>query len=1250
MALIRLVFFSLVSIATAATTRSSSCPRSCDCNYVNTNSLKKTLELTCFVWDIADFISITNFHVEEKFRLNLKCDSAVPGDIDSFMFSSLPHLTSITFNECKISYIHKQAFLGPKNLQEIRIHSASNYHLQFHPYAFDGLDSLENLVLTGSGILRVPNLCDLGNLRVLNVSGNSLSNFKEAGLECLRDFSLPRLAVLDISSNYFPSLEDLNVIGNLFPNLEIFSAADNLIQMSAGEQPLANFAKLRILDLSRNDISELPKSLLKISYDYQEIRLSENKLKQVPRGFFRQCERLIQLELHGNLLDDSIWMELVGLQNLIYVDMSTNKLTFLNQTTITELPRMTFLNLAENLISSIPERTFQNQQRLIELSLAGNQIKALDSKSLHGLLFLKKLALQNNRINSMSADVLNSVPDVIHLNISHNSLLEIPSLNHLTSLEVLDASYNNIHTIPETALQGQRNIKYINLSDNHITEVPDNVFLPCSSLTKLDLSNNFISYLHPSLFMGLRIQTLLLQRNVLQDIGKQFSNMKQLRELNLSSNRIKDTIQKLMFPPNIEMLDLSDNLFEHIRPHAFEGLSQIIMVDLRFNKISTLSLDALKVSSSRFAKTGFRFEDNPLICDCNLLWLRRWSQATEGPIIVNLNITECTGAYGYPKVPLKSIPEDRFLCKYESLCMQSCMCCDFDACDCKYKCPDDCECFNSADLFTTHHIQCSNKNISTVDEYIPKIATMLDYSGNDLSIIKTHSFLGLDYVKTLYLNNSRIELISNGSFVGLTRIKTLRLSNNLITALQSDMFRGLENLENLYLDNNGILEIQDGVFSHVTSLKTLILSDNRLKTMTDYMSTLIFRVSHVSLLANPWVCDCILYFSVRDRPQAFVKSALGRRHVMDLRCVMSVGKNDYKETVLSTLLMNCEGHKHITSTNSYLEELSSSDDTVPEEDAVADDQVSSVVVKETRDNENIWNERMFIFIPAIVVTTLIFIIVIGIMCRREFIKCWLFAKFKCKTSDLELLYDKMRFYDAFVTYHPSDEAFVFKELAIRLERGKPKYHLLLQHRDCPTTSSIPNFISNSVQASHRTIVVLSSTYITDNSFLKCVIESMKNDSVRRLIVITVGDIDSSKVDPVLRTYIRSKNCIRYGEKWFWEKLHVCLPEPGKVEKNIARAEARPYASSDLAKCSNAMMDNQAYEEPFSGNTRPLPQIAVYDYATESQTYEYNSGSQQSSNIYEEIKDQENTSLKYSEPWTETQLRTNVETLSRVTNA
>nr|UTM63734.1 P-TLR [Cyclina sinensis] len=1240
----------------SATTLSVPCPRSCDCSHVQKNTIQKILEIRCFVWDINDVNTHSLSVVQEYFTLKLVCDSGIPLDLEQHMFSSLPYMKEISFNNCKISYVHRHVFIGVPELQSVIINAASNFHLQFHPNAFDTVSKLDTLVLTGNGILKVPNICNLDSLKVLNVSDNSLVTFKDAGIECKGNEALDNLQVIDISDNYFQTVSELKEIGKAFPNTEIFVASKNDIKMSAGENPFVNFENLRILSLSENNISELPDALLENSKDIQEIRLSDNKLRRIPSGVFGYSNRLLQLELQENLLEDSIWLELTDVKNLMYLDISSNLLTFLNQTTLSALPALVHLNLADNRISSVPEQTFENQQSMASLNLAGNMIGTLEKGALHGLLSLSWLELQNNKIYRIDKNIFDSVIQLVHLNMSYNFLSDFPSLEKLLSLTVLDARHNIIEKIQEKMLIGQSHIKDINLSNNRIRELPDSLFMSCKSLERLDLSNNIIPFIHPSLFFGMNLKKLFLQKNGLQDVGLMFYSLKQLLELNLSSNEITDTIQRFTFPENLIMLDLSHNRIRHIRPSAFVGLDQVRMIDLRYNRISTLSKEALKVSTGQYAQTGFRLEENPLKCDCNLLWLRQWNQATHGPIIVNLNVTRCSGAYNYPQSPVKAVPEDRFLCKYESVCTSACKCCDFLACDCKYKCPDMCECYNSADYFSTHYIKCSSKNVTAIDKFIPKIANKLDYSGSDLVSLDSHSFIGMSNLESLLLNSSNIKLISNGTFIGLSSLKTLYLNDNYIKALWKGMFAGLDSLETLYMDNNYISYIENGVLDNIPSLTKLSLTQNFLQYMSDYISALVFNVKDIALFSNPWTCDCILFFSARGKPAAFINMTAGiRKDINSINCSVHSINGLNQVTALKDYRGMCERQSTtVKVTTLYLEEVKSSNN-----DKSKSEESSGKNLQQDTGNEiilqnldgSIWDDKMKIFLPAIVAATIVFIVILMVLCRKEFIKCWLFTKFRCKTNDLELLYDKMRFYDAFIAYHPRDEMYVIRDLALRLERGEPRYLLQLQHRDCPSATSVANFIDSSVKSSQRTIIVLSKDYIEDNSTLKCVLESVKLDSLRRLIVVVLNKVDKSKLDPVLQTIIKGDKSIRYGERWFWEKLKFCLPEPGKVARDIERAEAHPYACTDLTGLSSTMMDNKAYEEPFSVSsmaTRPLP--AVTDYTPPSQTYHYTAGSQQSSNIYEEIKDQENTSLKYAEPWTDSQLQNNVETLSRAPKA
>lgn len=1226
------VFFWSVSFS-ARVNIDRPCPASCDCHMAITGGR----EITCFTDDIKEIDFGALWDVQNDISLNIMCSTGVPAELTSLMFGRMKNLRSISFQNCKISYIHRNAFAKLNQLQAITIISASNLHLQLHQSVFENVTSLKNLTLAGSGILKIPNICIVPNITYLNISANSLDSFSVSGISCENNVLLRHLNTIDISNNHLKTLSELQILGQSFPYIETLLAADNNIDLKTSDNPLNHFSRLRHLDLSNNNISKLPESLLLSSNSMEVLILSNNNLNEIPENIFEYCKKLLQIELQRNHLGDTVWSRLAHVLVVQSLNLSENKLTVLNQSTLNQLTQLVHLDVAKNFITNISARTFQNLQRLYTLNLANNRIERVEDESLYGLLYLTRLELQNNVIYSMHDDVLNAVTGLTQLNISTNILSRLPSIKKVPKLIVFDASNNQISNITEDYFAGQHMIQNINLAGNRISWLPDTLFGACRSLENLDLSNNYVKYFHPSLFLGLNIQILQLHGNKIESVGILFASMKHLKELNLNNNEIRDTIQSFTFPKSIVLLDLAYNKIEHIRPLAFSQLSDIKTINLRFNRISTLTNDSLAISTGKFAQTRFYIDENPLKCDCRLLWLKYWHQTTDGPMIVNFNETRCTGAYEYPEEIVAYVPKERFLCQYHYSCTETCKCCDFTACDCKYKCPEKCECFSSADHVSVHIIKCSNKSKTKIDEFIPRNAKFLDVSGNTISTIPSHSFIGLSQLEELLVNNSAVQHLSNGSFVGLANLRSLDLHDNFISSISRDTFLGMPKLQTLDLDNNKIAYIQDGAFSSMTGLVTLRLSNNLLLWMNDYLSSLMFTIKQPSLFSNSWQCDCILYFSARSHPKVFTNVADRYQSFADhIKCINGTNKN--------TALIEYSGICSVNNGNVVkpvsFEELQRNDEDVTDDLNLPVSKSKDIV----KNDISSMNYREMLFIPIIIAVTIALIFVICIVCRREIVKFWLFTKYS-KKQEAELLYDKTRHFDAFIAYHPQDESYVVKELAFKLEQGKTKHRLRLLHRDRVAGTSIINFIDKSVKASHRTILVLSSNFVNDTEVLKCVTRSVKNDSASRLIFVILGKFDKSKIDHVLMNALKRGKCVHHRDSFFWVKMCFYLPDPGKTDRNISCVETQPYASTDVSTLtSSSMTASQAYEEPFSITKRPLPKIN--EYVSTSQTY--TGGSQQSSNIYEEIKENpECTSLKYDVPWTESDMELNQTNFSKL---
>lgn len=140
-----------------------------------------------------------------------------------------------------------------------------------------------------------------------------------------------------------------------------------------------------------------------------------------------------------------------------------------------------------------------------------------------------KLSLKKEGITDISEiEGLESLTNLIELNLSNNKIAEIKALNNLTSLENFNLSRNQISEIK--GLEKLTNLKILNLSINpFITKIKglDNL----ENLERLDLSFNQI-YEIEGLEKLTKLQKLYLWGNEFTKI-KGFENLISLKELHL---------------------------------------------------------------------------------------------------------------------------------------------------------------------------------------------------------------------------------------------------------------------------------------------------------------------------------------------------------------------------------------------------------------------------------------------------------------------------------------------------------------------------------------------------------------------------------------------------------------------------------------------------------------------------------------------------------------------------------------------
>ncbi|MCO5580580.1 hypothetical protein L7F22_034450 [Adiantum nelumboides] len=210
-----------------------------------------------------------------------------------------------------------------------------------------------------------------------------------------------------------------------------------------------NFTNIRSLDLSKNQLKELPSSIGELD-KLEVFDLQSNQLAYLPDaiGFL---EKLKYLNLSGNMLvnlPDSIG----GCRNLLELNVGFNQLQRLPTQIGLDLQSLQNLCLHSNRLTCLPPSICELKQ-LKFLDLHFNNIKSLPS-SLGNMSALEKLNISNN-----FSDFGGALPD---------------SLADLVFLVELDVSFNQLRTISD-CVGALLNLKTLKADNNPLVIPPPDI-------------------------------------------------------------------------------------------------------------------------------------------------------------------------------------------------------------------------------------------------------------------------------------------------------------------------------------------------------------------------------------------------------------------------------------------------------------------------------------------------------------------------------------------------------------------------------------------------------------------------------------------------------------------------------------------------------------------------------------------------------------------------------------------------------
>ncbi|KAM6158082.1 transforming growth factor beta activator LRRC32 [Rhynchocyon petersi] len=443
--------------------------------------------------------------------LDLSGNSLYNGVVERLLREA-PALRSLSLAENSLTRLTHHTFLGMPALEHLDLHS--NVLMDIEEGTFEALPHLTHLNLSRNSLTCISDF-SLQQLQVLDLSSNSIEVFQTA-LELHREYQLTWLDLRENKLQHFPDLAAL-------PKLTYLNVSNNLIRlpMGASDQRMPSEGWVAHKSPSWNASTPAFSQLLNLDLSYNEI-------EQIPEGFLEPLTSLRFLNLSRNCLRAFKAQGTGSLPCLVLMDLSHNALEAMELGT-QGLGALRTLLLQANALRDLPPYTFANLASLQSLNLQGNRVSPCGGPgeptlpgcvAFSGMSSLRILNLADNEIEKLHAGAFLQTP-LMGLDISANPGLDIAAgaLAGLeASLEVLELQGNGL-AILQVDLPCFSCLKRLNLAENRLSHLP--AWTQAVSLEVLDLRNNSFSLLPGSAMGGLEtsLRRLYLQGNPLSCCG-----------------------------------------------------------------------------------------------------------------------------------------------------------------------------------------------------------------------------------------------------------------------------------------------------------------------------------------------------------------------------------------------------------------------------------------------------------------------------------------------------------------------------------------------------------------------------------------------------------------------------------------------------------------------------------------------------------------------------------------------------------
>lgn len=452
--------------------------------------------------------------------------------------------------------------------------------------------SVVDMKCQGQDLELFPNLTQIVNLPIqrLDLRNNSFSKLTITSETfdgaSITELNLDNNQFVDIEYNAFSAIDglrkltmnnctlrsrDLDFLRNI-PQLSVLSLRSNKIQ-EISDKSIFIGSPLESLDLSHNSnitiledvLKALAPTLLHIRLDFCNIDVSNlhflnglSKLKTLSmEGAYSTKYNSIQnrfdllklwnlesLSLSNSGLKVIFANTFDGLNNLRYLDLSRNELTYQIFDVTNTLPNLQILRLSHNPnIQSIIKILNRNLSEL-HMEETGVNLISYDAFKLLGdsLIVLNLKSCQLPAEGMFLVDALRPLRSLKRLDLSYNHLKEIfnETFDNLNKLEKLDISGNILKFSIHDFSGLEESLRSLKLRNMTLRTLPLEALSTLENLLELDASFNNFSNITRNFFKGISVKTLNLTSCNISEIDNNVLHHFHKTNLILDGNHISD--------------------------------------------------------------------------------------------------------------------------------------------------------------------------------------------------------------------------------------------------------------------------------------------------------------------------------------------------------------------------------------------------------------------------------------------------------------------------------------------------------------------------------------------------------------------------------------------------------------------------------------------------------------------------------------------------------------------------------------